>query len=221
MNILLVEDDPALARGLQKALRHEGFAVNHVGCGKDAVNSVATSLPDLVVLDLGLPDMDGLTVLKRLRKNRQTLPVLILTARGETTDKVTALDSGADDYLAKPFEMDELLARLRVLARRLGTSIGSSITLASVSLDTASHEVSVGNNAIMLSRREYMLLKALMENAGRIQTRESLESKLYGWDEEVASNTIEVHISNLRKKLPEGTIKTVRGVGYTINNNPH
>ena len=220
MNILLVEDDAALARALQKALRHEGFSVNHVDCGRDAIDSVASALPDMLVLDLGLPDMDGLAVLKQLRNDRQTLPVLILTAREGVNDKVVGLDGGADDYLSKPFEMDELLARLRVLARRLSTSTSSEITYGAVTLDTASHEICVDEHSIACSRREYMLLKALMENAGRIQTREALESKLYGWGEEVASNTIEVHISHLRKKLPDGFIQTVRGVGYTINNKP-
>lgn len=220
MNILLVEDDAALARALQKALRHEGFSVNHVDCGRAAIDSVASAPPDMVVLDLGLGDMDGLAVLKHLRNNRQTLPVLILTAREGVSDKVVALDGGADDYLSKPFEMDELLARLRVLARRLSTSTSSEITHGAVTLDTASHEISVAGQPMVCTRREYMLLKALMENAGRIQTRESLESKLYGWGEEVASNTIEVHISHLRKKLPDGFIQTVRGVGYTINTRP-
>ncbi len=216
MNILLVEDDLALAKGLQKALRHESFSVNHVACGREAIDSVASTMPDIVVLDLGLPDMDGLTVLKQLRDNRQVLPILVLTARESVDDKVTALDSGADDYLSKPFEMDELLARLRVLARRLGTSISSEITCGRVTLDTAQHEIHLDDEPMICSRREYMLLKALMENIGRIQTRETLENKLYGWGEEVASNTIEVHISHLRKKLPEGFIQTVRGVGYTI-----
>ncbi|RLA45435.1 MAG: DNA-binding response regulator, partial [Gammaproteobacteria bacterium] len=171
MNILLVEDDAALARGLQKALRHAGFSVNHVNYGQDAIDSVAGAMPDIVVLDLGLPDMDGLAVLKQLRNDRQMLPVLILTAREGISDKVTALDSGADDYLSKPFEIDELLARLRVLARRLSTSVSSAIVLGGVTLDTASHQVAVDESVVVLSRREYMLLKALMENAGRIQTR--------------------------------------------------
>ncbi len=217
MNILLVEDDAPLARGLQRALRHEGFSVNHVDCGREAINSVASTLPDMVILDLGLPDMDGMAVLKQLRNNGHKLPVLILTAREGLNDTVTALDGGADDYLSKPFEMDELLARLRVLTRRLGTSQSSRIAQGAVTLDTASHAVCVGDSDVSCSRREYMLLKALMENTGRIQTREALESKLYGWGEEVASNTIEVHISHLRKKLPAGFIQTVRGVGYTIN----
>jgi DNA-binding response OmpR family regulator len=217
MNILLVEDDADLARGLQKSLKNEGFSVNHVDCGQQALDSILTSEPDLVVLDLGLPDIDGLQVLKKIRANQQAIPILILTARDSINDKVIALDGGADDYLAKPFEMPELLARIRVLARRLSSSVSSHIVLGDVSLNAAAHQASVAGTELDLSRREYMLLKALMENIGRIQTKESLEGKLYGWGEEVSSNTIEVHISNLRKKIPNGFIKTIRGVGYTVN----
>lgn len=219
MNILLVEDDAALALALQKALRHEGFSVNHVSLGRDAIAAVTVALPDLVVLDLGLPDMDGLQILERLRARHAGLPVLILTARDGLVDKVTALDNGADDYLSKPFEMDELLARLRVLARRLGTAVSSDIVLGAVCLNTTHHQVSVDGQEISLSRREYMLLMALMENAGRVQTKDMLENKLYGWGEEVMSNAVEVHVSNVRKKLPAGFIQTVRGVGYTVSKN--
>nr|WP_279537110.1 response regulator transcription factor [Aestuariicella hydrocarbonica] len=214
---MLVEDDMDLAGGLIKALRREGFTVNHVALGKQAILSVRSEPPDLLVLDLGLPDITGLQVLESVRSLKLALPVLILTARDGLDDKVMALDSGADDYLSKPFEMEELLARLRVLARRLGTSMHSKIELHGVLLDTRHHEVAVAGQPINLSRREYMLLMALMENAGRVQTKEMLEQKLYGWGEEVVSNAIEVHVSNLRKKMPADLIKTVRGVGYTIS----
>jgi len=217
MRLLLVEDDRVLAAALSRALRAEGFVVDHVDAGKAAVEAVAVSAPDLLVLDLGLPDMDGTQVLQRVRKSQPRLPVLVLTARDAVSDKVSALDTGADDYLCKPFEMDELLARLRVLARHIGTSASSQIKIREVCLELASHEVSVDDLPVSLPRREYMLLKALMENTGRVLTREALENKLYGWGELVASNTIEVHISNLRKKMPEGFIRTVRGVGYTIS----
>lgn len=217
MNILLVEDDLDLAAGLVKALRREGFTVNHVPYGREAVLSVKTEAPDMVILDLGLPDIDGLQVLEGIRTAHRSLPVLILTARDGLDDKVMALDTGADDYLSKPFEMDELLARLRVVARRLGTSQNSKIELHGVSLDTRHHEVLVDHVPVKVSRREYMLLMALMENSGRVQTKEMLEQKLYGWGEEVVSNAIEVHVSNLRKKLPADFIKTVRGVGYSIS----
>ena len=216
MQILLVEDDQSLASGLQQALKREGFAVNHVANGKDAVHVFKTDPPDIMILDLGLPDMDGLEVLAALRKKLPNLPVLLLTARDSIDDKVAGLDGGADDYLAKPFEMPELLARLRVLERRISTTTTTEIHIGPVGLDTSNLNVSVDDKAIDLGRREYMLLKALMQNAGKIQTRENLESRLYSWGEEISSNAIEVHIHHLRKKLPANFIKTVRGVGYTI-----
>lgn len=216
MPILLVEDDHDLANGLQQALQNDGYAVNHVATGADALAAIDTEAPAIVILDIGLPDIDGLTVLKRLRVRHPDLPVLLLTARASLNDRVVGLDSGADDYLPKPFDMEELLARLRVLKRRLSTIKSSDITIGAVSLDTTSHAVSVDAQAIEVSRREYMILKALMENAGRIQTRDALETKLYAWGEEVASNAIEVHIHKLRKKLVPDFIKTIRGVGYVV-----
>ena len=216
MQILLVEDDLSLAEGLQKGLGREGFTVNHVSSGADAIHAVDTNTPDIMTLDLGLPDMDGLDVLRQVRKKHPDLPVLLLTARDALDDKVAGLDMGADDYLVKPFAMQELLARLRVLERRISTTSSSEIQIGDICLDTVTHGVLVNGAGVELSRREYMLLKALMENSGRIQTRENLESRLYGWGEEVASNAIEVHIHNLRKKLVPDFIKTVRGVGYTV-----
>ena len=216
MNILLVEDDVALANALVKTLTHEGFVVNHLKHGQQAISVVKTEPTDIVILDLGLPDMDGLDVLRAIRQHTAQLPVLILTARSSIDDKVSGLDLGADDYLAKPFEVDELLARLRVVERRSSSSKHAGLHIGDVVLDTACYGLSVANEAVDISRREFTLLKALMENAGRVLTRESLESKLYSWNEEVASNTIEVHIHHLRKKLPKGFIKTLRGVGYIV-----
>ncbi|HEX7763637.1 MAG TPA: response regulator [Cellvibrio sp.] len=216
MQILLVEDDSLLADGIVSALRRAGFAVNWLDNGKAACTYVVAEPPDILLLDLGLPDMDGLDVLKLVRQKKLHTQVLILTARDTTTDKVAGLDSGADDYLTKPFALDELLARLRVLERRLGTASSSLITIASVTVNTAQHEASVDGSPLSLSRREYMLLKALMESAGVIQTREGLEAKLYSWGDEVASNAIEVHIHNLRKKLPTDFIRTLRGIGYMV-----
>ncbi len=216
MQILLVEDDSSLARGLCKALQNEGFVTNQVAQGRDALHVVATDAPDIVVLDLGLPDMDGLDVLRQMRRAGSQIPVLVLTARSSVDARVSGLDEGADDYLPKPFEIPELIARLRVIERRLGTSRHSTIELGDVSLDTIAQTVSVGGEVCELQRREYAVLKSLMENAGRVQTREQLESKLYAWGEEVASNAIEVHVHHLRKKLGSAFIKTVRGVGYTI-----
>jgi DNA-binding response OmpR family regulator len=216
MPILLVEDDHALASGLQQALQTAGFAVNHVATGNEALAAIEAEAPEIMILDIGLPDINGLTVLKRLRVGHPELPVLLLTARTSIDDKVAGLDSGADDYLAKPFEMEELLARLRVLQRRLGSVKSSEISIGTISLDTTTQEVRIETNTVELSRREYMLLKALMENAGRVQTREALETKLYSWGEEVSSNAIEVHIHNLRKKLVPDFIKTIRGIGYVV-----
>jgi DNA-binding response OmpR family regulator len=216
MQLLLVEDDRPLAAGLQKALQAQGFAVNHVETGKAALHVVDTETPDLVILDIGLPDVDGLTVLKKLRARHAELPVLLLTARDTLDDKILGLDTGADDYLAKPFEMNELLARLRVIERRLAQIKTARIAIGRVSLDTVAQKVFVGDAEVELSRREYMLLKSLMENAGRVQTRAALESRLYSWGEEVASNALEVHVHHLRRKLGNDFIQTIRGVGYKV-----
>jgi two-component system OmpR family response regulator len=224
MRILLVEDDIPLATALKKSLQTQGFVVNHVNQGKLAINAISTSDQDMVILDLGLPDIDGLDVLKELRDKKSSLPVIILTARDSIQSKVKGLDFGADDYLTKPFEIPELLARLRVIERRLGTANTSIICIAQVKLDTYAHKVFVCDTdsgeevEITFSKKEYMVLKALMENAGRILSRESLESKLYHWGEEVLSNAVEVHIHKLRKCLPNKFIQNVRGVGYIINN---
>lgn len=212
-----MEDDRSLASGLQKALQTQGYVVNHLETGEAALHVIDTETPDIVILDLGLPDIDGISVLKRLRQKHDTLPVLVLTARSGIDDKVTGLDSGADDYLAKPFEMTELLARLRVLERRLGTAGSSEISIGDVSLDTLKHAASYKGEELELSRKEYMLLKALLENAGRVLTRSTLENRLYDWGEEISSNAVEVHIHHLRKKFGSDFIKTVRGVGYKVD----
>ena len=217
MQILLVEDDLPLAKGLQQALGKQGYVVNHVGTGEAALHVVEYDKPDIVVLDIGLPDIDGISVLKKVRAKDKELPVLMLTARDGLDDKVAGLDSGADDYLVKPFEMTELLARLRVLERRITSVKSNDITVGKVCLDTVAQSVSVDGQPVDLARREYMLLKSLMENAGRVHTRSVLETRLYTWGEEVSSNAVEVHIHRLRKKLGNDFIKTIRGVGYKIN----
>ena len=216
MQILLVEDDQSLATGLCKALRSEGFVTNHVAEGKAALHTVSVDPPDMVVLDLGLPDMDGLDVLKKIRGSGSTVPVLILTARSSIDARVSGLDSGADDYLPKPFETPELIARLRVIERRLSGTQDSRIEVGDVILDTVARQVLFKGEPVELARREYTVLKSLVENCGRIQTREQLESRLYAWGEEVSSNAIEVHVHHLRKKFGSAFIKTVRGVGYTV-----
>ena len=217
MQLLLVEDDKPLATSLRQALQKSGYAVNHVEKGESALTAIRTERPDIVVLDIGLPDIDGISVLKQLRKTDTQLPVLLLTARDSVEDKVAGLDSGADDYLAKPFEMSELLARLRVLERRLASIKTTEISIGEIVLDTLEQSVTLAGEPLELARREYMLLKTLLENAGRVQTRAVLEQRLYSWGEEVSSNALEVHIHHIRKKLGNEFIKTIRGVGYKVS----
>lgn len=216
MQVLLVEDDQSLATGLSKALRSEGFVANHVAAGEAALHAIRVDPPDIIVLDLGLPDMDGLDLLRKIRRSGSTIPVLILTARASINARVSGLDSGADDYLPKPFETPELVARLRVIERRLAGTQETRVTVGDVSMDTLSRQVTCNGEPVELARREFAVLKSLLENRGKIQTREQLESRLYAWGEEVSSNAIEVHIHHLRKKLGADFIKTVRGVGYIV-----
>lgn len=219
MRILLVEDDIPLGEGLKKSLNRENYAVDWVETGQYALNAILTGEVELLILDLGLPDMDGLDVLRKVKQQKRNIPVLVLTARDGIESKVIGLDLGAEDYLAKPFDIAELLARIRVIERRLGTSQSSEIVIGQVKLDARANLIFLNDNAINFSRKEYMVAKSLIENAGRIQSKTQLESKLYEWGEEVSSNTIEVHIHNLRKKLPKDFVHTVRGVGYIVRKN--
>lgn len=216
MQIMLVEDDNLLAEGIVNALKHAGFAVSWLASGKAACIHLVAEPPDILLLDLGLPDMDGMDILKLVRQKKLHTQVMILTARDSTDAKVAGLDCGADDYLTKPFAREELLARLRVLERRLGNASSAFIQVGPLSLDTAHHQAFLNDEPLSLSRREYMLLKALVEHVGIIQTKEGLEAKLYSWGDEVASNAIEVHIHHLRKKLPQDFIRTLRGIGYMV-----
>ena len=216
MRVLLVEDEHALANGVVAGLEREGFVVNWVDSWRLAEASIAADPPDIMVLDLGLPDIDGLKLLSNIRSSKHRFPILILTARGEIDDKVKGLDAGADDYMAKPFDFLELSARLRVLERRLGTASTSSVAIGEVVLHMSSQRVELGGIDLDLPRREYMLLKCLIENQGRVVTRDQLESRLYHWGEEISSNALEVHVHHLRKKLPDKFIKTIRGIGYTV-----
>lgn len=218
MRLLLIEDDVHLANGLRESLRNQGYSADIVFNGREGLLAIRSGDFDSVILDLGLPDIDGLAVLKQAKQINKNLPVLILTARDGIENKVKGLDLGADDYLAKPFSMEELFARLRVIERRIGTHVSSIIKHNHVELDTQAHTITVQGSEENFSRREYMIIKSLLENKGRIQSKEQLENKLYEWGEEVASNTVEVHISNIRKKLPKNFIKTVRGVGYVVSN---
>ncbi|MBI4996190.1 MAG: response regulator [Rhodocyclales bacterium] len=216
MRILLVEDDPQLGDGLTVGLRQAGFAVDWVKDGVAADQALATETFDLVVLDLGLPKLEGMEVLKRVRARGQALPALILTARDATADKIAGLDSGADDYLVKPIDLDELAARIRALVRRAAGRAEPVLRHGTVTLEPASRRVTVADFAIELSAREFAVLHALMENAGRVMSRAQLESSIYGWRDEPDSNALEVHIHHLRKKLGTDFIKTLRGVGYMI-----
>lgn len=216
MRILLVEDDPQLGDGLTVGLRQSGFAVDWVRDGQSADLALSTEDFDLVVLDLGLPKLGGMEVLRRARAAGRDVPVLILTARDATGDKVAGLDAGADDYLVKPIDLDELAARIRALTRRRGGRAAPLLVHGELSLDPAAHTVTRAGIPVELSAREYALLHMLLENAGRVLTRSQLEQSLYGWRDEPDSNALEVHIHHLRKKLGSELIRTLRGVGYTI-----
>lgn len=214
MRVLLVEDNLALAQGIETALVREGHAVDHAASVAAAEHILAVETVDVMILDLGLPDEDGLQLLQRIRHRDVHLPVLILTARDGLDDKVRGLDLGGDDYLTKPFEQQELFARLRVLERR-NTAVSSSIlTVGPLRFDLGSHQLSVDGQLLALPRREFALLRALAEHPGRVYSQQDLEQKLYSLGGALSSNAIEVHIHNLRKKLPRNLIRNVRGVGY-------
>lgn len=215
MKLLLVEDDPLLGDGLRAALGKAGFAVTWLRDGRSALNAAQGGSFVAIVLDIGLPVMDGMEVLRELRTTGNGVPVLLLTARDTTRDKVMGLERGADDYLVKTADMEELVARLRALVRRSGRGSGS-LSVGDITLDLTAHTVMREGNTIAVSAREFAILRALLEGAGRVLTRSQLETSLYGWNCNVESNAIEVHIHNLRLKLGADTIKTVRGVGYTI-----
>ncbi len=217
MRVLLVEDDELLGDGVREGLKQYGYTVDWVKDGHAARQAILVENFDLVVLDIGLPRLSGLDVLKTMRSKNISTPVVILTAREGTDDKVKGLDTGADDYLVKPFKLEELCARLRALQRRTTARSEPTITIGSVCLNPASHGVTINDEPINISRREFALLNKLMENAGRVMSREALTQTLYGWGDDVDSNALEVHVHNLRKKF--GThldIRTIRGVGYMI-----
>ncbi len=216
MRVLLVEDDPQLGDGLTVGLRQSGFAVDWVKDGVAADTALATETFDALVLDLGLPRLSGMDILWRVRARGQVLPVLILTARDATADKIAGLDSGADDYLVKPVDLDELAARLRALGRRATGRAEPILRHGELTLDPASRRVAMADFPVDLSAREFAVLHALLENSGRVMTRSQLEGSIYGWRDEPDSNALEVHIHHLRKKLGADLIKTLRGVGYTI-----
>lgn len=216
MRILLVEDDDLLASGLLLALQRANYIVERVSDGHTAVRALDHNSFDLVVLDLGLPRLDGTEVLKAVRCRGNTVPVLILSARDATRDRILGLDLGADDYLVKPFELDELLARIRVLERRRSGVPVNQLRFGMLLLDLATSTVFWKGTQVELQRREFMLLKRLIEHPRKIFSRAQLEESLYGWGDGVESNAIDVYVHYLRKKISPDVIKTIRGVGYRI-----
>ena len=216
MRILLVEDDSLLGEGIRIGLRQDGYAVDWVSTGEAAERALATEPFDLIILDLGLPGRDGLSVLQQLRRGGNDTPVIILTARDTVADRVQGLDFGADDYLIKPFDLDELGARARALIRRSRGRATPVLEHGRLTLDPASHRVTYAGQAVDMSPREFALLRILMENATKVVSKTRLQETLYGWDQDIESNAVEVHIHHLRKKLDTDLIKTVRGVGYTL-----
>jgi DNA-binding response OmpR family regulator len=216
VRILLVEDDTLLGEGLLLGLQRDKQSVDWVKNGESALTAMASTPYDAVILDIGLPKMSGLEVLKKTRRLGQQTPILILTAQDTVTDRVTGLDSGADDYLTKPFELNELNARLRALVRRSRGQTDQTIRYANIELDPAAHTVIHQNQLVHLSRREFAMLEALLANAGRVLSRAQLEEKIYAWGDEIESNVIEVHIHHLRKRFGAKLIKTVRGIGYLV-----
>jgi two-component system OmpR family response regulator/two-component system response regulator QseB len=216
MRVLLVEDDALLGAGLRAGLSQAGFAVDWVRDGADALDTLETEPISAVVLDLGLPGIGGLTVLRRLRARRSKVPVLILTARDAVDDRVTGLDAGADDYVVKPVDLAELAARLRALIRRASGEAGPSLRRGDLELDPAAHRVVFRGRPVELSAREFSLLHELMLNAGRVLSREQLEERMYPWGHEIESNAVEVHVHHLRRKLAPALIRTIRGVGYLM-----
>lgn len=220
MRILLVEDDPLLGDGLRAGLRQSGFHVDWVRTGDAAERELRAEPYAAAVLDLGLPMKDGLDVLATVRRAGVTLPVLVLTARDAVADRIRGLDLGADDYVVKPVDLDELAARLRALVRRAHGQPRERLSAQGVELDPASRTVRRDGQALLLPAREFDLLHVLMLHAGRVLSREQLEQQLYSWGREVESNAIEVHVHHLRRKLGAGLIQTVRGVGYMIGREP-
>ena len=216
MRLLLIEDDEALGEGIHQAMAREGYTVDWLKDGSSALHALLSETFDVVVLDLGLPRMGGLEVLRRLRDSGATVPVLILTARDATEDRIAGLDAGADDYLIKPFDLAELKARLRALLRRSAGRARVLIEHAGICLDPSTQQVSYHHQPVSLTPKEYQLLHELLSPPGRVMTRDQLIQLLYGWNEEAESNTLEVHIHHLRKKFSSELIRTVRGVGYLV-----
>ena len=216
MRLLLVEDDTMIGESVRLGLRQDGFVIDWVQDGKAAELALSNETYALLLLDFGLPKKGGLEVLKNLRSQRNPIPVLVLTARDAVADRVQGLDAGADDYLVKPFDLDELAARIRALLRRQSGRIETELRCGDLTINPATHQVFLSAKEIALSGKEFAILHALIDRPGAVLSRAQLEQHLYGWDEEIESNAVEVHIHNLRKKLGSELIRNVRGVGYLV-----
>ena len=216
MRLLLAEDDPMIGAAVLRGLRQDGFTVDWVRDGRAAELALADSVHEVLLLDLGLPRKQGLDVLAAMRRRGDARPVLIITARDAIADRVAGLDAGADDYVVKPFDLDELAARIRALARRRGGPAQPKLCHGGIELDPATRDVTRDGAPVPLSPREFALLEALMTRPGAVLSRAQLEERLYGWNDPVESNAVEVHLHGLRRKLGAGLIRNVRGVGWTL-----
>jgi len=216
MRVLLVEDDRMIAQGLLTGLVQEGYTVDHVADGLSAGAALASSAFDLVLLDLGLPGRDGLEVLRELRQRKDATPVIILTARDDRRDRIAGLDAGADDYIVKPFDLDEVAARMRSVLRRVAGRGDPCIEHRGIRLNPVTHSVEHDGVPVRLSAHEYAVLEALLQRPGAVLSRAQLEDRLYGWGGQVESNAVEVYVHGLRRKLGGEAIRTLRGVGYFV-----
>ena len=216
MRVLIVEDDPMIGASIRTGLRQDGYTADWARDGNSAELAVATNEYDAILLDLGLPGRSGLELLAQWRRKRNAVPILIITARDSVEDRIAGLDTGADDYLVKPFDLNELAARLRALLRRRSGRATPVIEHGPLHLDPATHEVRLNGTAVKLSGREFALLHALLQVPGVPLSRSQLEDRLYGWEEEIGSNAVEVHIHALRRKIGGEMIRNVRGVGYMV-----
>ncbi len=220
MRVLLVEDDRMIAKGLQTALRQDGYTVDGVSDGRSAAEALRTPGFDVVLLDLGLPERDGLDVLRELRGRGDATPVIIVTARDDIQSRIAGLDAGADDYIIKPFDLDEVAARMRSVLRRAAGRGDPCIRHRGIALNPISHAVERDGEPVLLSAHEFSVLEALLQRPGAVLSRAQLEDRLYGWGDAVESNAVEVYVHGLRRKLGSDAIRTLRGVGYFIPKEP-